>query len=188
MAVATLLAVAGCTGDSEDPPTTTPPTSPAASPSETPSPTPTPDAATPPERPDMSAIDAATAEAVATYFVMLFPYVFATGDLSEWDALSHLECIYCASVRSGVEEFRAAAHHSEGGLVTVAEATSTETAAGQVWMVTFTMTEQPSVTVDADNTVIEAFPDTKTYDSAVVVVYQGGRWQVREVTHERRML
>lgn len=134
----------------------------------------------------MSQVDAVTAEAVAKYFVQLFPYTFASGDLSEWDALSHPDCVYCASVRSGVEAFLAVGNRSKGGEVTISDTTSTETVAGQVWLVTFTMTEQPSETVDADENVVEAFPDTKTYDSSVVVVYATDGWHVREVTHERR--
>lgn len=186
MAVLPMLALAGCTGQSEDPPTTPPPTSAAPSPSQTPSPTPTPDAATPPERPDMSVVDAATAEAVARYFVALFPYAFASGDLADWDALSHPACVYCASVRAGVDEFRAEGLRSVGGEVTVTDAAATETVAGQMWMITFTMTEQPSETVDANGDVVETFPETKTYDSAVLVVNETGNWQVREVTHDRR--
>ena len=38
------------------------------------------------------------AVAVAEYFLLLYPYVYATGDLADWNALSHPECIFCASV------------------------------------------------------------------------------------------
>ena len=119
-AVVATLALTGCTGQAEDPPTTTPATSAAPSPSATPTDTPTPDAATPPERPDMSQVDAATAEAVARYFLELYPYVYATGDLTEWRALSHPECIFCASVITNVEEMVAAGKSADGGEVTAA--------------------------------------------------------------------
>ena len=36
--------------------------------------------------------------AVAEYFVLLYPYVYATGDLAEWNALSDPDCKFCASV------------------------------------------------------------------------------------------
>ena len=180
------IVLAGCSGEPSTPPTTPPATTADPSPTPTPTPTPTPDAATPPQRPDMSTVDADTAEAVATYFVALFPYAFASGDLADWDALSHPACVYCASVRAGVDEFRAEGLRSVGGEVAVTDATATETVAGQMWMVTFTMTEQPSETVNAGGDVVETFPDTKTYDSVVLVVNETGSWQVREVTHDRR--
>ena len=120
LVVACTLTACATPADPADPPTTTPPTSAAPSPTQTPTPTPTPDAATPPERPDMSTVDAETAEAVAVYFLELYPYVYATGDLTEWRALSHPECIFCASVITNVEEMVAKGEHWEGGSWTIA--------------------------------------------------------------------
>src|SRR5450830_1923187 len=112
------LAVTGCTPD----PGPTPSTSPSAvvSPTVTPMPTstPTPDASVKPERPEaMDQADSAGAEAAAVYFLQLYAYVYATNDLAEWRALSHPECIFCASVITSVEEQVAAGNRSEGGLV-----------------------------------------------------------------------
>lgn len=126
---AALALLAGCTGSPADPPTppaTSPAASPSPSPSPTPTPTPEPDAAVPPERPDMSRVDAETAEAVAVYFLQLYPYVYATGDLAEWRALSHPECVFCASVISNVEAMVAEGNHSEGGLVTIQTARASQ--------------------------------------------------------------
>lgn len=180
----TLCALAGCTGETDDPPTTPDVTSAAPSPSETPSPTPTPDAAMPPERPDMSRVDAAGAQATATYFLELYPYVLATGDLTEWDALSHPECIFCASVRQGVLDLQAEGQHSTGGLVTLGNPGTTETS-DDMWLVQFRMVQAPSATVDAVGTISATSTDTTTYDVAVAVAADAGRLLVREVTPTR---
>lgn len=178
VAVLSMLALAGCTGESEDPPTTPPATSAAPSPSETPSPTPTLDAATPPERPDMSKVDAATAEAVARYFLELYPYVYATGDLTDWKALSHPECIFCASVISNVEEMVAAGEHWEGGEATI-DSTELYAELPEAFDIAAVLTEGPAARVDADGAVRQEAPGG-TSTLHIVVTAHDGQWVVRE--------
>lgn len=173
-AVVAALALTSCTGQAEDPPTTTPATSAAPSPSATPTDTPTPDAATPPERPDMSQVDAATAEAVAVYFMELYPYIFATGDLTDWDALSHPECIYCADVSSAVAALTAE-DLSDGGVVDLLEVSSTETTPGSWWLVQIALRQGTA-----------AGGDGVIYDAAVIVVHEGAGWLIRGVEPRRR--
>ena len=100
-------ALAGCTGGDPAPDWT--PTT--ATPIAHPTPTPSADPATvKPERPAaMDTFDSAGAEAVAVYYMQLYPYVFATGDLTEWKTLSHPECIFCSDVARQVQE----QHHVE---------------------------------------------------------------------------
>ena len=50
------------------------------------------------------------AAAAATYFLSLYPYIYATGDLTAWDEMSGEDCVYCASVRDNV-----VAIHADGG-------------------------------------------------------------------------
>ncbi|WP_147916833.1 DUF6318 family protein [Ruania zhangjianzhongii] len=64
-----------------------------------------------PERPaemDEETVDGAIA--AAKYFVNLYPYVYASGDLAEWDALSDEGCGFCTNVRDRASEL-----HDEGG-------------------------------------------------------------------------
>src|SRR5674476_265526 len=133
------LTAAGCTPDPGPMPSTSP--SAVVSPTVTPTPTstPTPDASVKPERPAaMDEVSAAGAEAVAVYFLQLFPYVFATGDLDDYRALSHPECIYCANAAAAVEEMLAAGQHSVGGLGFASEVISSEIDPGRWWLVTLT--------------------------------------------------
>src|SRR5690606_13769770 len=64
-----------------------------------------------PERPAaMDRDDVEGAKAAAQYFIELYPYVYATGDLDEWRAMSHEECVFCESVIVNVEDL-----HGDGG-------------------------------------------------------------------------
>lgn len=130
----------------------------------------------------MSVVDTATAEAVAVYFLQLYPYVYATGDLTEWRELSHPECIFCASVVTNVEEMVAADQHSEGGLVTISDATAREVS--EVWWhATLVVGQEPSATVTSTGEIVEDFPDAKRYVMDLVVVQEEGQWRVREAEH-----
>ena len=48
--------------------------------------------------------------ATATYFVQLYPYVYATGDLEQWRSMSRQDCLFCNSVITNVKEL-----HESGG-------------------------------------------------------------------------
>jgi len=184
--VLVVAVLAGCTG--EPSPTTTPLTFEPYTPTATPTPTPEPDpddATVPPERPDLSQVDAETAEALAVYFLQLYPYVFATGDLAEWDAISHPECVYCASVRSGVEEMHAAGQRMEGGHSDLDEVVTTQVS-DAMWQVDAVLIERESRTIDASDTVIATAAGPKAYDSTVVLVHENGRWLVRGAEFEAR--
>ncbi|RXR27938.1 hypothetical protein EQW78_04655 [Oerskovia turbata] len=88
-----------------------------------PSPSPTPAATGPvkPERPaDMDRTDEVGAAAAATYFLELYPYVMATGDLTEWDAMTWAElCSFCTASRDRQLQRAAASETYEGGEVKV---------------------------------------------------------------------
>ncbi|UFU04652.1 DUF6318 family protein [Ruania suaedae] len=57
--------------------------------------------------------------AAAEYFVELYPYVYASGDLEEWDALSDEGCGFCTNVRDRATELHADGGYAEGGEVEV---------------------------------------------------------------------
>lgn len=113
LALAIALLIAGCTGSAT--PVASPSPSPTvASPTATPEPSPSRSAA--PQRPEtMGRDDVEGAIAAAQYFLELYPYAYNTGDLTEWKALSHPECIFCASVVEGVEELHASGGYQTGG-------------------------------------------------------------------------
>lgn len=90
------------------------------SPSETPEPTPTETGPVKPERPAaMERDDAEGAAAAAEYFLELYPYVMATGDTTEWDAMTWDEtCGFCSSVSTDAQAIAESGHTFSGGDVT----------------------------------------------------------------------
>ncbi len=64
-----------------------------------------------PERP--AGMDEFTVEGAAfagEYFLLLYPYVYATGDLEPWQAMSDPGCVFCNNVMAKVTDM-----HSTGG-------------------------------------------------------------------------
>ncbi|MBL0886144.1 DUF6318 family protein [Myceligenerans indicum] len=92
----------GCTGnaDADPSPTTTVAAEPTASQTAEPLPQ-------KPERPAaMDRDDAAGAAAAAEYFIKLYPYVMATGDTEEFEAMSHGACGFCSDALEQAESIR----------------------------------------------------------------------------------
>jgi hypothetical protein len=115
--VAVGLALSGCTGSSPDPEATASSTgnstgnsTPAVSAS------PSPSVPTRPERPDaMERDDAKGAAAAAEYFIELYPYVMATGDTEEFEAMSHRACGFCDELARQASAIQAANEVFVGG-------------------------------------------------------------------------
>ena len=72
---------------------------------------------------DEDSVDGAIA--AAQYFLELYPYAYNTGDLTAWRGMSHPECVFCASVVTGVGELTADGGWVEGGEITVHEISAT---------------------------------------------------------------
>lgn len=151
-ALAGVLLVGGCTGDPE--PVTTPGVeTPTVSPTPSPSPTPTVDAAVPPERPAaMAEASADGAAAAAAYFLSLYPYIFATGDLAEWDAMSDAGCGFCANTRASVLDQAERGVTGEGSEITVLSATGLELAPSESYAADLEIRQGPSFEVHPDGT------------------------------------
>lgn len=185
MLPAALLLLTACTGGT---PTATEPSTPAAvvTPSPTPSPTETAavDVTVKPTRP--AALDqppsADGAAAIAAYFMELFPYANATGDLADWKALSHAECIFCASVITTVETKVAAGQHDQGGAVSITSAAGTEVNPGSFYSAKVDLTQDASATLDASGAVVKSFPGPKTFHVDVALAWDGTAWRLREAT------
>ena len=66
-----------------------------------------------PERPENMDEDSPEgAVATGSYFVQLYPYVYATGDLEQWRAMTRQDCLFCGSVITNVTSL----HDSGGGV------------------------------------------------------------------------
>jgi len=110
-------ALAGCGDDSAVEVTATPvPTVSSATPE--PSPTPTAPATAVPlpvMPPEMANNDAAGAEAAVRYFVALADYALATGDVSQWAAVTDDDCVFCQSIEESAQEISSQGWARSGG-------------------------------------------------------------------------
>lgn len=155
-ALAVALLTGGCLGDEDVARPTEAATPTAVTTSALPSPTPTPtiDVATHPQRPDAMAMRGPDgAAAAASYFMTLYPYVLATGDLIEWDALSADTCDFCANTRSEVQRLQAAGQRSVGG-VTVLSAEGRDLGGNDWFSADLFVRIDPSVDLNANGDVV----------------------------------
>nr|WP_243861059.1 DUF6318 family protein [Cellulomonas uda] len=194
-----VLASAGCTAEGTAAPTTPRPTTSShatVTPTPDPSPTPTPssapsvaptsgpdqDVTKPPARPD--ALDGPATEdnavAVAKYFTALYSYIVATGDFTEWDALSGPDCRFCESGRESAEEVHNAGNHGTGGAVDLGFGSASAQGDG-TFVVDVQFTEYPSQTVNPQGVVVEDFPGTLQLKATMVLSHDGRGWRVEGV-------
>ncbi|MFE7505112.1 DUF6318 family protein [Promicromonospora sp. NPDC057488] len=107
------LALSACTGSPGEPEAS-------ASSVEDPTPvvsaSPSPTVPAKPERPEaMNRKDAKGAAAAAEYFIELYPYVMATGDVEEFEAMSHRACGFCEDALEQAEKLRSRNEAWTGG-------------------------------------------------------------------------
>lgn len=107
------LALSACTGAKPDPEVSAGPT---GDPTPTASASPSPPVPTKPERPEaMEREDAEGAAAAAEYFIELYPYVMATGDTEEFEAMSHRACGFCDDALEQAKRIEARNYTYSGG-------------------------------------------------------------------------
>ena len=176
--------VAGCSGGNakSGPSASTAPSAPTASPSSTPTASPTPDASVKPVRPAvMDQVNAVGAEALAVYFLNLYPYVYASNDLTEWKALSHAECVFCKSVIDNVEKQIAKGERSTGGTLEFTSTTANEVNPGVWYSAELRGQQNPWAVHDANGKLIDEQTVAKNHTFIFALVLQDGAWLVREV-------
>jgi hypothetical protein len=119
------------------------------------------------------------AVAAATYFLSLYPYVYNTGDLAQWKAMSHPECVFCASVVTGVEEMVAKGNHQEGASVTFESSSGRELDPGAAFVVDLQVRQEPTTEVSAVGSVVDEIAEAKLLSIAMSVRREGDRWLIR---------
>ena len=140
-----------------------------------------------PQRPEnMDENSSEGAIATATYVVQLYPYVYATGDLEQWKAMSQQDCLFCNSVITNVGKL-----HEAGGWISP-------------WTHTITRTDYLDPGPDSEYSQVDVVFDQETsysYDGTgappdvsepatgtllmLAMKYVDGRWIVREGQVER---
>ncbi|MGY4644535.1 DUF6318 family protein [Cellulomonas sp. URHB0016] len=174
--------VAGCTPGSSSAPDPTVAGTRAAAVTPAPTPTPTDDVRVPPERPaawDDVSVDGAIA--VATYFLELYGYTYATADSEQWIALSHPECVYCADVRTGVHDMAMEGQHTEGGALSLRDQTATEVTPQELFSVDAVATQAALRMVNSSGVAVSDWTQPEEFKVNVLVLRDKGRWYIRGV-------
>lgn len=170
------LLLAGCSAD-DDPPIDEPTTQPAE---ETTTTTPTIAPVTLPVPSEaMATPDEAGAAAAAEYFVQLYDYSFASGDLAPWNALSGETCDFCRAIASDVAAIDQSAN------ATILEPTTI--VSSRVWMIEpakwfgadLLVHESPSSQIDSEGDPV-AVDDGGDFRLALALSWADG-WTVDEV-------
>ena len=133
-----------------------------------------------PERP--AGMDKNTPEgaiATAEYFLALYPYMHATGDLSDWQAMSTPDCGFCNNVITKVTKL-----HDAGGWVDPwpQEAIATHYGVADedpnVWVVTFHLSHEAGVRHDGSGVTSTVKAEDLTF--LLQLRWTGHTWTVEE--------
>ena len=179
-----LAGLGGCSGEPRPTPSVTWTAiydTPWPGPEPTPTPTPTPTVPAPEPPAAMGEVSAAGAEAVARYFLDLYAYVYATGDLEAWRELSHPECIFCASVMEGVVSQQSAGKRTSGGALVVTTAQTVAVTPGSFYSVDIQGGQEPWEFRDSAGELLDSQEETVEHRYFLVVTREGDTWTVREV-------
>ncbi|WP_127572823.1 DUF6318 family protein [Georgenia faecalis] len=138
-----------------------------------------------PERPDsMDRDDVVGAKAAAQYFIEMYPYVYATGDLEEWVAMAHEDCQFCANVVANVTAIHADGGYGVGGDIVVEDVRAMEPGAEtEYFRVGLQVTEAPSVVYTEIGSVQSSTSGGGGY-YLTALSRESGRWVVRAVSAE----
>ena len=129
----------------------------------------------------MDGDDADGAIAAATYFISLYPYVYATGDLSAWKAMSDPACGYCSGVSLAVESMHAMGSHIRGGDIEVTATRSFPPSASTgIYPVDLELAEGPSSEVDAGGDELKEMAGGKTL-AQLDVAWAATGWSIHAV-------
>ena len=125
----------------------------------------------PPVRPpEMDENTQMGAIAAAVYFMKLYTYAYATGDLTQWQAMSEPECVFCASVVTNVTNLHAAGGWVDPWQVDIIEATYADPAPGYTHAaIDLVYDTEAIVTHDVDGVAVKEV-------SAGLLILFGVRW------------
>ena len=129
--------------------------------------------------------DVEGAKAAAQYFLSLYPYAYNTGDLTEWKAMSHPDCVFCASVIENVEALHAQGGYEIGGDLTFESVTGSDPVDGNAFFgVDVTVIQGPGVKYGVSGAEIETFDGERAMAYFALAPSSETTWLVREVTIE----
>jgi hypothetical protein len=174
------LALSGCTGSSPDPEVTASSTANSTG-NSTPavSASPSPSVPTKPERPDaMERDDAKGAAAAAEYFIELYPYVMATGDTKEFEAMSHRACGFCDDALEQAKRIEEGgwAYTGGGSTLSLVEAYKRDELTG-VYPLDVEISQESSQISESGGAQLDSV-ESKVFDRRIEMGLRDGEWVV----------
>ena len=110
----------------------------------------------------------------------LFPYVFATGDVREWDEMRGDSCRYCEGIRDAADEYIRQGKRSVGGQILLSNVQAFREKENS-YVVAVRLTQLPSHDVDASGSIVEENTATVEAKAEMRVVWVSDRWRVDAV-------
>ena len=133
-----------------------------------------------PERPgNMDEDSPEGAVATGSYFVQLYPYVYATGDLEQWRAMTRQDCLFCGSVITNVTRLHDSGGWRDPWSQNIVKTTYLDPGPGSEYSrVDVTFDREATYTYDGTG----AEPEVAEPHSGIIfaVKYVEGRWVIRE--------
>jgi len=126
----------------------------------------------------MDRVDAEGALAAMTYFIALYGYAYATGDVEEWQAMSDPACVFCAGLTTDVQGATATGARLVGGELTITSSESTPGADSNIFRVEITVMQAPYKEVDGSGTVTSSGPGSGP-TRVTAALEHGATWIVR---------
>ncbi|MFJ3402717.1 DUF6318 family protein [Promicromonospora sp. NPDC090134] len=171
------LALTACTGSPSEPDVSSP--APTGVPTPAASASPSPSSPVKPVRPEaMKRTDAEGAAAAAEYFIELYPYVMATGDTEEFEAMSHRACGFCSDALEQAKRIKEHGYTYAGGDATL-EVTETyvrDDVTG-IYPLDTEISQKSSQISDSNGKEVHSTVD-KISESRVEMGIRGGSWVV----------
>jgi hypothetical protein len=122
------------------------------------------------------------AVAAASYFISLFPYLFTSGDLDEWEALGTEDCAVCTQIADSAAALHADGGRNSGGGFEILHALAGgQDGADGRYLVQLDVVEAPSVRIAGDGSQV-AQPGGRYPELWVSVVWDGEGWRVDGVS------
>ncbi|WP_350339515.1 DUF6318 family protein [Pengzhenrongella frigida] len=128
--------------------------------------------------------DAEGAIAAATYFISLYTYAFASGELDAWKAMSDPGCVFCSGLVSDIQTASDAGTRFTGGGLTVESSVAIPAEALNRFRIDLTVSQAPSETLDRSGSVTASSPGTGRATVTAVLEHSSEGWLVRAASTE----
>ena len=193
--VAAGLLLSACQGGGPTPGTSPSASNTSASPSATPTPTPTPSAkyvpasakgkaqnVPVPVKPALADQNSkAGLEAFTKYWFALLDYGYQTGDTATWLSLASANCVFCSTLKEGIESDYKNGGWMVGGRIQTPSVEVVTTSAERVQKVTVQVVQSAAATYKSDGSKGARQGGAGNHGAVILAVHEGGAWSVSDM-------